>query len=409
MLTEAFEPGASRRGGSLAGGDRGRGGAGAGPGRAPRVPLRRRARRAPARACASASRAAVARRAVDVFQQSVGPHACSAAGASRASRDPALAHLARPARARDGILVVRLRDAGGDVRRFALRRRRGRFRPCGRRSSARRRAACCARSSLACSRAAVNRALGLSIAFAVGQEAQGRVEVRQRGRVVLRSTPGGRASRDRRTASGSAAAPACAAGACSCGSWSSATAGARSAGLAARGRPRDGLSTRRRRRGLRGCRARRGSGAGRTRRSPARRRSARRGSVTRSSSAGTRRPRSPCRRKFAYLMCGLFGEHAGLGERCTPAWSARRRDDALRGDRAADELGRHRRRVGRQRPGGRSRVTLPAKNVWMSPVMNVTSLIPRSRDVLEDLLALGRVAVPLVLVDLVPRRRRRAT
>ena len=46
--------------------------------------------------------------------------------------------------------------------------------------------------------------------------------------------------------------------------------------------------------------------------------------------------------------------------------------------------------------------TSPAMNVWMSPVMKTTSLMPVGLDVGEQLLALGRVALPVVEAVVAP-------
>ena len=121
----------------------------------------------------------------NVVQQSVGRRVLRGKVVKR-FRVARRTHTWRGARARDGIVVVRLRDANGNLRRFALRRRRGRFTAL--RPPIERAPSCGLLSRASLSRAAFNRRFGLSIAFAVGQEAQGRVEVRQRGRVVLRSS-----------------------------------------------------------------------------------------------------------------------------------------------------------------------------------------------------------------------------
>ena len=88
--------------------------------------------------------------------------------------------------ARDGILVARMRDSRGQTRRFALRRRRGRFTVL--RPPIERARSCGLLARAALSRAAISRRLGLTVRFGVSEDARGRVEVRQRGRVLLRST-----------------------------------------------------------------------------------------------------------------------------------------------------------------------------------------------------------------------------
>ena len=50
-------------------------------------------------------------------------------------------------------------------------------------------------------------------------------------------------------------------------------------------------------------------------------------------------------------------------------------------------------------------VRLPARNVWMSPVSDDRFFTPVGDEAREDLLALGAVAVPLVLVDVLARGR----
>ena len=188
VLTEAFEPGALPARGSLIRHDGSTAGSGGGTGttctpldQSPFVAAGARPRGRGVRFLVQPNGAGSVD--VDVFQQSVGRRLLDGRLVARfRDRTNSFTWNGRGTRrrARKGFLVVRMR-AGGETRRFALRRVRGRFRA---RRAFEQRPRCGLIERAALSRPVITRRRGLTIAFRTRRDAQARVQIVQRGRIV---------------------------------------------------------------------------------------------------------------------------------------------------------------------------------------------------------------------------------